>query len=335
MVSIEDVARKAGVSKTTVSHALSGRRRVAEETKRKVYKVIRELNYVPNSVARNLVSGKSNILGVVYPLAGGFFSIDVTAEFVLAAAKKVNDYGYDFLLSTKPDCREIIRLVRGGHVDGLIVMDVQMEDERIQFLKRENFPFVMIGRCRDNTGIDFVDVDAYTGVYEATKHLIHLGHQYIGLITILPHDFGFSTRARWGHKQALRDSGLPFNDELVVNFRDDEQAGYQAMSTLLARRPDCTACVVVSDRMLVGVLRYCEENGIKIPDNLSVVGMGSSYYQSLLRPPITSIETPAREMSRRAVEIMVSRINGEGEGTPCQVVLKPQIILRQSTAPPG
>lgn len=333
MVTIEDVAKRAGVSKTTVSHALSGSRPVAAATKEKIQRAIEELNYVPSGVAQNLVSGKSNILSLIYPLEGTYLMADASSEFILSAAEAVNEHGYEFLLNTKQDPDEIARFVRRGHSDALILMDVKLSDPRVEVLKKLKFPFVLIGRCEDNTGIDYVDIDATFGVYEATKHLIHLGHTKIAFLRLMPHDFGFSARAFQGYCKALVDFGLAYNPDLVVDTPIRDGSGYDGMHRLMTKSPDCTACIVLADQVMVGVVQYCEDHDLAIPDRVSLIGFGSSLYQSLMRPPLTTIEMPAREMSRQAVEIAVDKVRRKDK-TERQVLLKPHINLRQSTAPP-
>lgn len=336
MASIDDVAKRAEVSKTTVSHALSGKRPVAEATREKIFKAIAELNYVPNYMARGLTSRRSNIIGLAYPVGvdDKWILSDVAVEFIIASAYNVNQYGYDFSLSTKPGVDEIARLVRGGHIDGIILMEICMQDERVEFLREEDYPFVLVGRCENNDGIDYVDIDAEYGAYEACRHLVNLGHRDIGLMIVKPKDFGYSVRALQGYERALREYGIKVEQDLIIESSVHEEAGFASMKALTEARADCSACIVISDRVLLGALRYCQESGRSVPQDISFVGMGSSHYQGLMHPPITSVEMPALEMSRRAVDLLTARLRGEPVDRN-QIVLRPQVIHRDSTAPPA
>lgn len=332
MASIIDVARRAGVSKTTVSHAISGRRTVAEKTKQRIFQAIVELDYVPNSVARNLASGKTHILGFMFPFDGSWLSGDSAAKFVLSAAQAVKGRGYDFLLSTRPGLEEAIRLARGGHTDGLVLMDVKMEDERVNYLRKLNFPFVLVGRSANNDGIDYVDVDAERGLYESTARLIQLGHRRIALICLLPRNFGFSVRARRGFEAAFQAHGLSVPHDLVHFAPAVAHEGYLAMEQIVAREPRCTACITLSDFLSLGVVQFCREHGLRVPHEMSILGFGSAMFHNVMQPPVTTIELPAEAMSRLAIDILVDRLEGKTKRTR-QLLLEPRMIWRSSTAP--
>jgi Transcriptional regulators len=330
LASIRDVARRAGVSKTTVSHALSGRRAVAEKTKEKILQAIVELDYVPNRVAQNLASGKTNILGFMFPFGGSWLSGDSAAKFVLSAAQAVKSRGYDFLLSTKPGVEEVIRLARGRYTDGLVLMDVKLKDERVEYLRTLDFPFVLVGRSAANDGIDYVDIDAEKGLYLSTTRLIQLGHRRIALICLLPRNFGFSVRAKRGFEAAFRAHDLDVPHDLVLFTRPSTHEGYLAMNEIMARQPKCTACITLSDLLSYGALQFCRDHGIEVPRELSLLGFGSAMFHNVMEPPVTTIELPAAEMSRLAIEILVDRLERRTAKTR-QILLTPQIIWRDST----
>ena len=216
MASIRDVARRAGVSKTTVSHALSGRRAVAEKTKEKILQAIVELDYVPNRVAQNLASGKTNILGFMFPFGGSWLSGDSAAKFVLSAAQAVKSRGYDFLLSTKPGVEEVIRLARGRYTDGLVLMDVKLKDERVEYLAHWIFLSFSSAAPRRTMELITSTSTAEKGLYLSTTRLIQLGHRRIALICLLPRNFGFSVRAKRGFEAAFRAHDLDVPHDLVL-----------------------------------------------------------------------------------------------------------------------
>ncbi|HHV62512.1 MAG TPA: LacI family transcriptional regulator [Firmicutes bacterium] len=334
MTTIREVARYAGVSKTTVSHALSGRRPVAEKTKAKIAQVIEELGYHPNSAAQSLATKRTGILGMVYPLPELSGSDRSVVEFIFSAADKMASFGYKFLLLTMAyeETQELLRVVRGGHVDGLILMDVRLEDERVRLLLEEGFPFVMIGRCKRNAGLDYVDIDATSAIYEGTKHLIDLGHKHIVFIGISPWDFGYTHRGLLGYRRALREAGLPYDKTLVKACPSAEGYGRKLMKELLGDGRHFSAVITCGDLIAADVMSMLHEEGVRVPGDISLISFGDSPLCSLTIPPLTALTIHAREMSEIAVDMLVRKLRGE-RLRQHQVLLRPELIVRETTGP--
>ena len=194
---ISDVAAHAGVTKSTVSHALSGKRPVAPETRERVDRAIQALGYRPNPVAQRLASGRSRTVGFVYPLYGPEFG-GLEMKFIAGAAAVINQANYAFVLLTPPDRRadNLTRFIQSGLLDGVILMQVQMHDPRVELLKRTGPPFVLIGRCQDNTGLTFIDLDIAQGIHECVEHLVALGHRNLAYLRLADTELGFAARVR-------------------------------------------------------------------------------------------------------------------------------------------
>ncbi len=218
MVTIRDVAREVGVSITTVSHALNGKGSVSPDTRRRILEAAARLEYAPNTTARSLVKRQTNAVGIAYPVPDLVASSSTTlGVFVSALADRLNHWGYNTLLATRSydDRDKFLQLVASQTVDGMVVLDVRNHDYRVPLLRKFKMPFVLMGRCLDNEGLDYVDIDAEQGAYEATKALIAVGHRRIVYHGAADLDMGYTHRGLIGYQRALAEAALPFQNALV------------------------------------------------------------------------------------------------------------------------
>jgi DNA-binding LacI/PurR family transcriptional regulator len=184
MATMSDIARRAGVSLSTASYALSGKRPISEATRQRVLQAAAELDFQPHAVGRALKSKRSRTIALLFPALYKGISEGVL-EFLTNAADAAGKHGYSFMLSTSPpEDSEILRLMRRGFVDGLILMEVKLHDPRVAMLKERGYPFTLIGHCEDNSGISFVDFDFEHAVETAVDHLVSLGHRRIAFVNI-------------------------------------------------------------------------------------------------------------------------------------------------------
>ena len=330
-ISIKEVARLAGVSKTTVSHALSGKRYVSEATKEKIDQVIGQLQYYPNYLARSLVSKKTGIIGLIYPTPLNDSSHRENVEFIFSIANKVSSSGYKFLLMTEnyeQENEQVLEIIRSGHVDGLILMDIRLNDERVELLSREKFPFVMIGRNENPADLNYVDIDAVNGVHQAAEYLISLGHKDILFLGIAPENFGFTNRGITGYKLALKEAGIELNKELLQFTPSDEAEACLIMRNLLKERK-FTACIAGGDMIALGILKALKMESIQVPEEISVVSFGNSQICTMTNPLITAVSMQYKQMSDLAVEMLVKSLNEEAIGNN-HIVLKSELIIRES-----
>ena len=329
-VTIQDVAERVGVTKTTVSHALSGKRPVALETRERIFAAMRELNFHPSPVARRLAGGWGRLIALVYPLASPTLSA-IELRFITAIADVINRSDYSFLTLSSPrvEPRDLLSMIASGMIDGLILMRIYMNDARVELLKRENIPYVLIGRTANNDGLVYVDLDSMAAIDMAVDHLAGLGHTRITFIHPDDVEFGFAYRLLEGYRRACRARGL---DVLAEPAALSDQAGYRAILALLARHPETTGVIVWSDVVTVGVVRALNERRLLIPDDISVVSFDRSAQLQLASSDLTIVDTRAEEVGSTAAHILLDLMEGRAPEQP-QVLIPPQLLTSESTGP--
>ncbi len=329
-VTIQDVAERAGVAKTTVSHAQSGKRPVAPDTRDRVFAAMRELNFRPNPIARRLAGGSGRAVALVYPLASPSLSA-VELRFIHSIADVVNRSEYTFLTLSSPhvELRDLKQMIVSGMVDGIILMRIYMDDARVKLLSAERLPFVMIGRTADNQELTYIDLDSSLAIDMAVDHLARLGHEQIGFIHPDDVEFGFAYRLLEGYRLAGRKRGLAALTEPAAL---SDEAGYRAIAALLERQPDLTAAIVWSDVVTVGVIRALQERHRLIPDDLSLVSFDRSDQLKLASSELTIVDTRAEEVGAGAARMLLDMLDGVTSERR-QVLVTPHLIVGESTGP--
>jgi DNA-binding LacI/PurR family transcriptional regulator len=333
-VNIGEIARRAGVSRSTVSYALSGRRAVSAETRKRIEQVIAEVGYRPNAAARALKEGRTRTLGLVIPPASQRLT-DMQLGFVASVVEAAAQVDLDVLLSpTGGDHdRSFERLITGQRVDGVIVMEIRLEDARVSRLQQAGLPFVTIGRTAHPEHLSWVDVDYAGLIGRCVHHLADLGHRDIALINRSPElvaaGYGPSHRALAGFTEAAEQRDLT---GVSVCCADDVSAGQACMEQLLADHPDTTAIVTINEAALPGVQRALDDAGLAVPRDFSITGVVAQHWAEDFRPPLTAADVPAHDIGARAVELLVHRIS-EPAAAPRHLLVAPPIALRASTGP--
>ncbi|MFD7456589.1 MULTISPECIES: LacI family DNA-binding transcriptional regulator [unclassified Streptomyces] len=333
MVTLAEVAQHAGVSASTVSYVLSGKRSISATTRQRVEQSIRELGYHPNAGARALASSRSNIIALMIPLRTDMY-VPVMMEIAIAVATTARTHGYDVLLLTGEEGPDAVRRVTGsGLADAMILMDVELEDERLPLLRgTSDQPSVLIGLPADTTGLTCVDLDfAATGAL-CVEHLASLGHRDIAVIgeaaAVYERHTGFAERTLDGLRARARELGLR------VLHRPCE-GGYDAMAATLARifdeRPATTGFVVQNEAAVEPLLALLRQQGRAVPEDVSVVAVCPEQVAVQASVRLTSVAIPAQEMGRRAVEHLVAKLDGRGGDRV--VLLPPELTIRASTGP--
>jgi DNA-binding LacI/PurR family transcriptional regulator len=333
-MNIGEVARRSGVSRSTVSYALSGKRAVAEATRRRIQDVIDELDYRPNAAARALKEGRTRTLGLVIPPAGGrltFMQLEFVASVMEAAARA----DHDVLLSPSggDHDRSFERIVIGRRVDGVILMEIRLDDSRVTRLQRAGMPFVTIGRTARSVGMCWVDLDYATLIGRCVDHLADLGHRHIALLNrsaeLVTSGYGPGQRAREGFAEAVARRG-------VAGFEfccdDHARAGDACVGEMVRTHPEITAAATINEPALPGIQRALERAGLEIPRRFSITGVAARHWAEEFHPQLTAADLPAMEMGATAVEFLVERI-AEPDAPPRQRLLAPPISLRNSTGP--
>ncbi len=333
-MNIGEVARLAGVSRSTVSYVLSGKRPVTEATRQRVLRVIDEVGYRPSAVARSLRHGETRMLGLVIPPLRHRLSAE-QLFFVGAVADAAADHDYDILLSPSGGDREAAfgKLVGEHRVNGILLMETGEQDDRAQKLAASKFPFVTIGR----TGSDahaWVDLDYAGLIAEGTRRLHALGHRQVALINrpqeLFDRGYGPAIRAHQGFRTACAELGLT-GPSLCCD--DLPAAGQRGVGQIFATAPGVTAILTINEEALSGVIFTLGERGCQVPGDVSVLAVASSRVAAAIHPPVSSAEVPAEQMGRQAVEALL-QVLASPSAPLAHVLLSPPFEDRGSVAPP-
>ena len=331
--SIGDVAARAGVSVATVSRALRGLPNVAPSTRNRVLAAAHELDYVADPHASRLAAGKTRTVGMVVPMFTQWFFTQVVsgAEGVLTAS------GYDILLysvsGAEAQRRFLASLPFRKRVDGLIVVDLPLSPAEQQALGAGGTPVVLVGGT--SAVFPTVRIDNVAAGMAATRHLVNLGHEHVAMISNLPDDplhFTAPLERRRGYQCVLRQLGLAPRPDFDVPGNFSLAGGAEAMAQLLAAHPAPTAVFAQSDEMAIGALRTVRHSGLRVPEDISIVGFDDHDMAEYLG--LTTIGQPVVQLGEAAAELLL-RATADDDGTPpTEVVLPTKLRVRSTTGPP-
>lgn len=316
---MREVAARAGVSIATVSFVVNGTKAVSEPTRRAVTEAMRELGYRNNVVARALASKRTRIIALLFP--GDVQRLSrIALEIFMSAATRAAELGYHLVLwptGVAPD--EVADLVSGRLVDGVIVMEVRMDDARIRELAALDVPFVSIGRTADTRDLPFVDMDFEGTVADGLDHLQGLGHRRFGLVIEDLEDgplrgYGPTTRT----ERAFRDeTAAPGRAGTVARCAPTPTGGRTAAGALLAADPGITAVMILNDQAARGLLSGLADAGRRVPDDVSILSLASSTeVGALVEPALSTMDAPGPELGRLAVETLLARLDGTAAELP-------------------
>ena len=326
---ITDVARRAGVSKSLVSLVMRGADHVSPERRQAVNKAAAELGYRPNAMARSLVQRRTHLVGVMVSDLHNPFFADVVGGIQEQAART----GYKVLVNSgnraaarEADAMETLLQLRA---DGIILGSPVLDDEVIGRASRE-VPIVLVGREAHGPAVDSVTNDDRAGAEVAVEHCVSLGHRRIAHIDG-GHGAGAPAR-RHGYEAAMKRLGL--GDLVsVVSGTYTEEGGHTGCLLLLAQTPRPTAIFAANDLAAIGALNAIEESGLKVPDDVSLVGYDNTSLAALRHISLTTIHQPRLEMGQLALSTLLERVDQDRE-EPRRVILSPSLVVRASTAPP-
>jgi DNA-binding LacI/PurR family transcriptional regulator len=327
------VAKLAGVSRTTVSFVLNNVPgvKITEETRQRVLEAARELNYYPTAAARSLASGKTRRIGLILGEGQERLAADAfLPTFLQGVTASVHRRGYLLMLQLAEDVASheaYMRLIREQQVDGLILSGPRSDDPLLSELAEDQFPLILHGRL-DDCDLPCVDVDNKAGAYQAVMHLIDLGHQRIGFISNAPFSYSGAQDRFAGYRQALTEHDLPLEDRLIRMGEFLPETGQAAMEELLALPQRPTAVFAASDVVAIGAMSAIQAAGLRIPDDLAVVGFDDIFLAAHTQPPLTTIRVPAYGLGWTAAEVLISLIEGEEEVSA--VTLDTELVIRDS-----
>ncbi|PWK16320.1 LacI family DNA-binding transcriptional regulator [Tumebacillus permanentifrigoris] len=332
---IKDVAKAAGVSITTVSRVLNQYSDVNPKTRAKVLKVVEQLGYKPNSVARSLVMNRTNTVGlVVSDLSRSRNGHHFMFEVLCGINDRVQELGYDLVLfSTSTTAQKktpYMDFVRQRRVDGVLMMGIRLDDPYTHEVVAASVPSVLIDVPLTSQTCSYVSTDNIAGARMAIEHLLELGHSRIGFVN--GHAQAAVSQERLqGYRMALEAGGIAYDPQLVYYGNFEQEDGAIGTAELRSRFDDLTAVFFASDLMALGALKYVQNLGLRVPENLSIVGFDDIELAALMQPMITTVRQKRYEMGRSAAESLIRILEQQEQGRG--IILPPELVVRETTAP--
>lgn len=332
MVNLKQVAVLAGVSTATVSNVLNNKLRVSPKLRERVLKVARELNYQPNSLARSLVTRRSNVVGmVITDIMNPFYgAVTRGAEDVLGHA------GYTLLVGNTDGNSEkeetYYRAFLAKRLDGLLLITCPNEYPPAYLARHnaEETPVVLMNRDYPGVRVDSVMTDGDQGSCRAVRHLLDMGHRRVGIITG-PAQHVSSQQRVLGYKRALHEYRLPIDDSLIHEARFDIKSGYERAQDLLRLRPRPTALFVLNAAMTMACLRAILDAGLHCPQDIALISFDDIAWFDLINPRISAVAQPSYDLGATAAQMLLDRIAGRVTGSPQRQILKTELIVRESS----
>jgi LacI family transcriptional regulator len=323
---IAEVAKRAGVSATTVSHVLTGNRPVATATRRRVEQVVEEIGFRPNGLARSLRIQRSNTIALIIP--------DITNPFYPVLARGLDDaLGGDYrtlICYTDADRdreQAFVADASDRKADGIVIVAFRIDASDLKDSIHSAIPVVSVGDGIDDPGIDIVLTNDENGAFEATRYLLELGHRRVAFIGGTE---GPGRRRMAGYRRALEQAGIAFRPDLAALGGWNRHGGSTAMQKLLAIAEPPSAVFCANDLMAIGALDAMREQGLSVPEDLAIVGYDDIDAAAMVNPPLTTVANPAYEVGEAAGRLLLDRITGLYTGARRDVVLRSQLIKRES-----
>jgi LacI family transcriptional regulator len=330
-VTMAQVAREAQVSLMTVSRVINDKEGVSQATRERVQAVIERLDYHPSDIARGLVTKRTGTLGLVVPdVANPFF-----AEVARGAEHVAYDTGYNvFLCNTGEDTQrelDVLRSLEEKRVDGVVVCSSRLEESVLEEAVASHQAAVLFNRRLESEDVGIVMIDDVVGGQMATQHLLQTGHRAIGFLSGPPASQSGRRRAA-GYRSALAAAGVPYSPNWTRHSPPTVEGGRAAARGLLTDHPELTALFCYNDLVAVGALRACVDLDRAVPDDVSIVGFDDILLAALVSPPLTTCRVPRYEVGLEAMRLLLGKIEGSMDVACREIVLPPQLIIRDSTS---
>jgi DNA-binding LacI/PurR family transcriptional regulator len=330
---IVDIAKASGVSVSTVSRILNDKPDVAEATRRRVLEVIEARGYTRQAQWQQLAAGRSHVISLHFPRTLEGFNY-ASMDFITGAAAACEEQYYSLNMITKPlDRKGLLDLYSSMRTDAMILMEISATDWRVELLRTHQLPFVMIGRCNDNTGIRYVDIDFEKAVIAQIDHLVALGHRYIGFLAAAPndaeHNYSPALRSLGTYRAMCAKYGLP------ALFREtslDVTTIREAIRSLRVEQPQITALVTMDGSASTRLVRAVQSLNLAIPGDVSLIGAVANEVAELTTPPLTTINPLGYTIGYEAGKMLIARLEGRISEIS-QVLMPVQLVVRGSTGP--
>lgn len=328
MANIQQVAKYAGVSVATVSRVLNGQNTVSSKTKLKVEEAIKELNYEPSMLGRNLRNSESRIVLILIPTISNPFYLEIIKGIENIAIS----HNYNILLcetDSNPEKENIyFDLVRKKMADGIISMDPAVNVETLKQLA-EKYAIIQCSEYGGGIGIPYVTIDNEEASYRAVKHLLQIGHTKIALMNT-DEKFLYARERKMGYERALKEHGIEMNNNYIFYTKDlGFENGQQAMKKILMLKERPTAVFAVSDLLAIGALKEINASGFNVPGDMAVVGFDKIDFSNMTNPTLTTVAQPMYKMGTTAAKMLIEKIQGNKVDS---VVLDFELVIRESTA---
>lgn len=333
-VSLKDIAQEAGVSTALVSYVLTNKEekaRVGQEMAKKIRKIARKLNYQPNHIARSLKSGRSDTIGLIVA--------DISNPFFANIARTIEDeakrYNYTVIFGSSDEnvdkSQDLINVLLNRQVDGLILIPTEGSEQQIKNLKEQNVPFVLIDRYFPGISASHISINNYESAYNAVSHLIKMGREQIGMVAYKTALHHINERKR-GYAEALSDHGkLSKNSHMKLarysHLKDDIQL---AIDQLLRGRKPADAIFFATNSLAIEGLKYINELGVRVPQELAVVSFDESEAFDLFYSPVTYVRQPILEMGKAAVRVLLEQMK-DGEKPAELICIDTELVIRKSS----
>lgn len=332
-IRMKDIAKDLGLSVVTISKVLRNHPDIAEETKHRVLQRVKELDYQPNVTARSLVTGRSYLIGLVVPdLLHPFF-----AELGKALSGAVAKQGYSTIISSSEEDAELesreIQQLMARRLDALVIASSGTDTRIFERLERHKLPYVLIDREMPELPASFVGINDEAVGWIATEHLIDQGCRTIAHIRGRENSTGI--RRFEGYRQAIKRRGLEYSDSLVIARSsvdiDSTRMGWEAMKLLLKRKPMPDGVFAYNDPLAIGAMLAILDAGLRVPEDIALIGCGNLHYDEALRVPLSSIDQKCQAIGERTARILLDMLGSKAPRQPMSVILEPTLVVREST----
>ena len=328
-LTIRDIARMAKVSHTTVSRVLNHDPRVKEETKERISRIVEKYDFKPDPRARSLAMKRSKLIGLLVPdIRNPFY-----AEMARGIEDKANQEGYNVIFSSADGKLErieaYVNLLMKAGVDGFIFATARHREPVIEKLIKKRFPLVLVSRKLKGEAFNYVVFDNYKGAYDITKHLIGLGYTKIAII-IGPSNLSTAFDRLKGYQRALKDHNIPLIQDYIIQGSFQKKVGYEGAKRLFRMENRPEAIFGGSDYIAMGVIDAVAELGLRIPEDIGLVGFDDTEFASNKKINLTTVSQGKYRMGHLGVQILIDNIENKGGDYTHKVILEPQIIIRES-----
>ncbi len=333
-VTINDIAKAAKVSPSTVSRVIANNSRISKATTEKVLKIMKEMNYHPNIIARSLASKSTQIIGVVVPgSTEKAFQHPFFPEILRGIASVAYKNGYNILISSTSDINEEKRIIKefakGGITEGIVLMTSRLNDPSVSELMKLNFPFVVVGRPQKENEVNWVDNNNFSISYELTNHFISQGYKKIAFLGVSS-EYTVTVDRLEGYKKALHDNNILFDNDFVVEGEFIDDTGYDLMNKLFTKEIVPEGVIACDDLLAFGVIKAISDKGLDVPGDIAVAGFNNVPLADYFMPSLTSVEVNAFNLGLKAFELLLADIKSEQKSFN-RAIIPAELVIRKSS----